>query len=153
MSMTCFLIGHRDAPESVFFLLKQAIEQHITSYGVTEFVIGHYGAFDRMAARAVREAKLLHPNVKLVLLLPYYQPDAASIEDGFDGTVYPEGQEAVPKRAAIVRANKYMIAHCNFLICYQRHIGSNARDCVEYARKQYQRTGRPHIVNLAEPMD
>ena len=153
MRMTCFLIGHRDAQESVFFLLKQAIEQHITSYGVTEFVVGHYGAFDRMAARAVREAKLLHPNVRLILLLPYYQSDAASIEDGFDGTIYPNGQESVPKRAAIVRANQFMIAHCDFLICYQQHIGSNVREFVDYARKLYQRTGKPHIINLADHSD
>ena len=151
--MTCFLIGHRDAPESVFFLLKQEIEQHIILYGVTEFIVGHYGAFDRMAAKAVREAKLFHPYVKLILLLPYYQSDVASIEDGFDGTIYPDGQEAVPKRAAIVRANHYMIAHCDYLICYQRHIGSNVRDFMEYARKQYHRTGKPHIVNLADFLD
>ena len=151
--MTCFMIGHRDTPESTFSSLKQAIEQHCTSNGVTEFVIGHFGAFDRLAARAVREAKQFHPNVKLFLLLPYYQSDVASIEDGFDGTIYPEGQEAVPKRAAIVRANQYMIAQCDYLICYQRHIGSNVRDFMEYARKQYHRTGKPHIVNLADFLD
>lgn len=54
---TCFFIGHRDTPESIQPQLDAAVERHIVEYGVTDFVVGHYGAFDRMAARAVRESK------------------------------------------------------------------------------------------------
>ena len=151
--MTCFIFGHRDAPERIFPLLKQCVEQHIYEHGVTEFIVGHYGAFDRMAASAVREAKRLHPNISLVLLLPYYRSETDSMEDGFDGSFYPEGQEAVPKRAAIVRANKYAIARCDYVIAYQRYAGSNARDFLDYARNLYRRNGTPHVTNLADKMD
>ena len=151
--MTCFMFGHRDAPESIIPLLKQCVEQHISEHGVTEFIVGHYGAFDRMTASAVREAKRLHPNVSLVLLLPYYRTESPQKEDGFDGTFYPEGQENVPKRAAIVRANKYAIARCDYVIAYQRHIGSNARELLDYARKLNPRTGTPHVTNLADEME
>ena len=51
---TCFFIGHRDAPNRIKLLLYEAIERHITEYGVTHFVVGH---FDLMAAQAVCEAK------------------------------------------------------------------------------------------------
>ena len=54
---TCFFIGHRNAPESLTPLLDEAIERHITEYGVAEFVVGHYGNFDMMVAGAVRRAK------------------------------------------------------------------------------------------------
>ena len=64
---TCFFIGHRDAPEEVRPLLAEAIERHIAEYGVKEFVVGHYGAFDRMAAHAVRNAKERHPDIRLAL--------------------------------------------------------------------------------------
>ena len=37
--------------------LYAAVEQHIVEYGVTEFIVGHYGGFDRLAALAVKEAK------------------------------------------------------------------------------------------------
>lgn len=151
--MTCFMFGHRDAPERIIPLLKMGVEQHISEYGVTEFIVGHYGAFDRMAAGAVREAKRLHPNISLVLLLPYYRSETDSMEDGFDGSFYPEGQEAVPKRAAIVRANKYAIARCDYVIAYQRYAGSNARDFLDYARNLYRRNGTPHVTNLADKMD
>ena len=34
MSVTCFFIGHRDAPESVYPRLIASIERHIIQYGV-----------------------------------------------------------------------------------------------------------------------
>ena len=84
---SCFFIGHREASEEIYPELKAAVEQHITECGVTEFVVGHYGGFDRLAAKAVIEAKKTHPEVTLILLLPYHpteRPMAAPV--GFDGT-------------------------------------------------------------------
>ena len=104
---TCFFIGHRDAPETLSPLLAEVVERHIAEYGVTEFVAGHYGRFDYMAAAAVRTAKTRHPDITLVLLLPYY-PFPYDTE-GYDSTYYPPGMEDVPKPFAIVRANEYMI--------------------------------------------
>ena len=57
---SCFFIGHWEASEEIFPELAEAVEQHIVHYGVTEFIVGNYGGFDRMAARAVISAKALH---------------------------------------------------------------------------------------------
>ena len=65
---TCFFIGHRNAPETQRPLLDAAVERHIAEYGVNDFVVGHYGRFDYMAAGAVRKAKERHPDVMLTLL-------------------------------------------------------------------------------------
>ena len=48
---SCFFIGHREASEEIFPELAEAVERHIVDYGVTEFIVGNYGGFDRMAAR------------------------------------------------------------------------------------------------------
>lgn len=40
---TCFFIGHRETGERILPALAQEIERHVTEYGVTEFVVGHYG--------------------------------------------------------------------------------------------------------------
>ena len=56
----CFLIGHHDTLESIYPALQREIERHITELGVTKFIVGHYGNFDRMAARALVEAKQAH---------------------------------------------------------------------------------------------
>ena len=52
--------------------------------------------------------------------------------DGFDGTYYPPDMERVPRRVAIVRANRYMIDHVDYLIAYAWHPASSARELVEY---------------------
>ena len=59
--------------------------------------------------------------------------NAAPLPDGFDGSVFPDGLETVPKRVAILRANQYMIRHCNNMIVYDAgHIG-NTRTFVSQA--------------------
>ena len=134
---SCFFIGHREASEEIFSALTEAVEHHIVHCGVTEFIVGNYGGFDRMAARAVISAKALYPGITLLLLLSYH-PAERPIETppGVDGTFYPPGMESVPRRYAIVRANRYMINHVDYLIAYAWHPGSNVRSFLDYAQKK-----------------
>ena len=134
---SCFFIGHREASEEIYPALYVAVEQHILEYGVTEFIVGQYGRFDRLAASAVKEAKRFYPEVKLTLLLPYHPAERPiPTPDGFDGTFYPPGMESVPRKVAIVRANHYVVDHVDYLIAYAWHPASNAWELVEYARKK-----------------
>ena len=130
---TCYFIGHRDAPESIYNRLLQAVERHISEYSVTDFVVGKYGNFDRLAARAVMEAKQHHHSVSLTLLMPYYHADAEPLPLGFDVSLFPDGLETVPKRAANLRANQYMIHHCDYLIAYDVGRIGNTRILVSQA--------------------
>ena len=137
---SCFFIGHRETSEEIYPALYAAVEQHILEYGVTEFIVGHYGGFDRLAASALNEAKRFYPEVKLTLLLPYHPAEQPiPTPDGFDSTFYPPGLESVPRKVAIVRANRYVVDHVDYLIAYARHPASNARELVEYARSQKQK--------------
>lgn len=67
---------------------------------------------------------------------------------GFDGTFYPPGMENVPRRFAIVRANRYMVDHVDYLIAYAWHPASNARNLVEYA-ENLTRRGLLAVCNIA----
>lgn len=146
----CFFIGHREAAEEVLPALAEAVERHIIEYGVTEFVVGQYGNFDRLAAKVVKAAKKRHPMVTLTLLLPYHPYDRpAPVPEGFDRTYYPPGMETVPKRAAIVRANRYMVDNSTYLIACVWHPASNARNLLEYAQTRA-RDGMIQIENLAK---
>ena len=139
---SCFFIGNREASEEIYLVLYAAVEQHIVEYGVTEFIVGHYGGFDRLAASAVKEAKRFYPEVKLTLLLPYHPAERPiPTPDGFDSTFYPPGMESVPRKIAIVRANRYVVDHVDYLISYAWHPASNARELVEYAQKRQQKSG------------
>ena len=145
----CFFIGHMEAGDELLPALTAAVERHITEYGVTSFMVGRYGNFDKMAARVVIDAKKRHPEVTLTLLLPYHPFDRPiPVPVGFDGTFYPPGMETVPKRAAIIKANYYMADHSSHLIAYAWHPASNARDLVEYAQTR-EKKGKIHVENLA----
>lgn len=144
---TCFFIGHRNAPDELRPRLAEAVERHITRCGVTEFIVGHYGRFDEMAASAVRAAKQQHPEISLVLLLPYYP--YSNDTGGFDATFYPPGMERIPKPFAIVRANEYMIRTADYLICYDKGLAGNTRSLTALARRRAAGGGL-HIENLAD---
>ena len=134
---SCLFIGHREASEEIYPVLYAAVEQHIVEYGVTEFIVGHYGGFDRLAASAVKEAKRFYPEVRLTLLLPYHPVERPiPTPNGFDGTFYPPGMESVPRKVAIVRANRYVVDHVDYLIAYAWHPASNTRELVEYAKSR-----------------
>jgi len=141
---TCFFIGHRESSDSSFPVLSTEVERHITEYGVTDFIVGKYGRFDSLAAQCVKAAKKRRTEVTLTLLLPYHPYDCPiPTPPGFDSTFYPPGMETVPKRVAIVRANRYMVDHSDYLITYAWHPVSNAWNLVEYERgKEEQGTSK-----------
>ena len=74
---------------------------------------------------------------------PAYHPAERPVEIpyGFDGTYYPEGLENIPRRFAIVKANKIMVDSVDWLVAYVRHGASNSHKILEYAQRQ----GLPYI--------
>ncbi len=134
---SCFFIGHREADERLLPTLVNAIERLVVLEGVTCFYVGGYGGFDRVAATAVKQVKQRYPEIILMLVLPYH-PAERPVETpyGFDGTYYPEGMETVPRKFAIVQANKRMVDNVDWLIAYVRHGSSNSRNILEYAQRQ-----------------
>lgn len=134
---SCFFIGHREADERLLPCLIRTIERLIALEEVTCYYIGGYGGFDRVAASAVKQVKQQHPEVILMKVLPYH-PAERPVETpyGFDGTYYPEGLENVPRRFAIVKANKIMVDRVDWLVAYVRHGASNSRKILEYAQRQ-----------------
>ena len=134
---SCFFIGHRETPSDIFPALLDAVEHHIIHHGVTEFIVGNYGNFDHLSAKAVIAAKAHYPEITLVMLVPYHPAERPiKLPQGFDNSFFPPGLEKVPRRFAIVRANQYMIDHVDHLIAYAWHPASNARNLVELAKKR-----------------
>lgn len=143
----CFFIGHRDSGEAIYSKLLLSIEKHIKEYGIKEFLIGRYGNFDILAARAVLQLKEKYPFIRLTMLSPYH-PASRSIETplGFDGIYYPFDRP-IPPKTAIIEANKKVIRQCDCLIAYVCHPGKT-RDFLNYAEKSTNKS--ISIDNLAE---
>ena len=149
---SCFFIGHREADERLLPRLELEIDWLIAKENVRYFYVGGYGGFDQIAASAVKKAKKLHPNITLMLVLPYH-PAERPVEKppGYDGTYYPEGLEKTPRPFAIVKANQLMVDTCDWLVCYVRHGASNSRNLLEYAQRR-EKKRLIQIKNIAEGM-
>lgn len=147
---SCFFIGHREADERLLPLLTKTIERLITEETVSDFYVGGYGGFDRIAGAAVKRAKKQHPDIVLKLVLPYH-PAERPVEApaGYNGTYYPDGMENVPRQYAIVRANRIMVDTSDWLVAYVWHGASNSRNLLEYAQRQ-EKKGNIRIINIAE---
>lgn len=149
---SCFFMGHREADERLLPELQRRVERLITEEQVRYFYVGGYGGFDRIAGAAVKQAKKQYPDISLILVLPYHPADRPiEAPAGYDGTYYPEGLENVPKRYAIVRANKIMINISDWLICYVKHGASNSMKLLEYTKCRAEK-GLIQIDNMAEVM-
>ena len=148
MSKLCFMFGHRDAPASILPEIERAVERYHLEYGIDEFVVGNHGAFDRMAAQAVRTVQKRH-DIRLTLLTAYH-PSTQKKEmlEGYDSVLYPDGMESVLPRFALPRANRYMIGRADGFICYVAYAG-NTRALLKQAEKRALAAGVP-VVNLAE---
>ena len=138
---SCFFIGHRETSEEIYPALYAAVEQHILEYGVTEFIVGHYGGFDRLAASAVKEARRFYPEVKLTLLLPYHPAERPiPTPDGFDGTFYPPGIErsaqGCNREGKSLCCGSCRLPDCLCLAPRQQRAGA-----VEYAQKRQRKNG------------
>lgn len=146
---TCCFIGHSNAPEGIAPRLVEEVERHIVECGVTEFLVGNYGQFDRMSAAAVKEAKKQHPEVTLFLMLPYLPEQGRPLPDmdGYDGTIYPEGMEKVPPKLAIPRLNRITVQKSDYVIAYVTHSWGGAAKTLEQAQKRENR-GEFTITNL-----
>lgn len=151
MPKVCCFIGHSEIWNDISQALTDAVERHITQYDVTDFLVGNYGQFDRMAAAAVKGVKAQHPGIRLYLMLPYRPELGRPLPDmeGFDNTVYPMEMEGVPLKLAIPRLNRLMVEDSSYVIAYVFHSWGGAATTLEHAQAR-ERKGLIHIENLAD---
>ncbi len=150
MAICCFC-GHGDVSDTIRPALARQIEEHIRYFGITEFWVGNYGRFDRMACSLVCSAKKNHPEIRLCLLLPYMPTRQMKDEMDYpDEIIVPSILDNVPRRVAIPKLNKYMVDQSDYIIACVSHISNGSYKTLEYARKQ-ETKGRIHITNIQSP--
>lgn len=149
---TCFFIGHRDAPKSIQEKLNETVGHLVREHYVTDFVVGHYGDFDRMAISAVQNAICAYPEKELVavILEPYFlDENFGLLPHHFDRHYYPNGLETVPKRYCIEKANQLALDQADYLVAYVSRDGGNAAKLLRRARRM-EKKGYIKVFNLAD---
>ncbi len=133
MRKVCAFFGHREIPAGLETALYEQIRNVITEQGITSFWVGGYGQFDSLAAHTVHKLKQEFPEIELLLVLAYLPTEGQKIPAIYDGSVYPEGLELVPKRFAISKRNAWMAKNCDMAICYVKNSFGGAYEALKYA--------------------
>ena len=92
-----------------------------------------YGAFDGLAAAAVRKQKETYPHIELILVLAYLYRDIDASR--YDSTTYPP-LETVPPRYAIVKRNEWMVSESSVVISGVTHSWGSAAKTLEFAQRK-----------------
>ena len=126
--------GHREvADREAVERWLQAVCSELIAHGADEFYLGGYGGFDQLCASVLRKLKRTHPQIRLILILPYL--NSSMLTDGYDNTLYPP-LESVPRRFAISRRNEWMVRECSTVVAYVTHSWGGAAKTLEYARRK-----------------
>ena len=147
----CCFAGHSDLAdtEEIYTRLLSTLENLVSEGSVTEFWVGNYGAFDRLSARAVREIKMKHPEIKSALVVPYLTSGINEYRDelqkDFDDIIIADIPPKTPKKLQIIKCNQYMVKSSQILVCYVKYSFGGAAKTLEYAEKRKDIT----VINLA----
>ena len=142
--------GHGDFRETEEERRKMfGVLEKIAKQGKVDFYLGGYGNFDGFAYECCKQFKRVNPNVKLVLVVPYftekYQKNCLNaLKKYYDEIVYPQLENRLP-RLAILYRNYYMAEKADYVVAYVNRDWGGAYKTFEYAKKSNKK-----ILNLAE---
>ena len=91
LETTATFIGHNECFGLSAEKLKNSIRELIKK-GVTDFLSGGQGGFDRLCGRCVYELKKEFPHINNYLVIPYLSFNVYD-KELFDSIIYPDGFE------------------------------------------------------------
>lgn len=142
----CTFFGHKMVNDGIEIELIHVLETLITEKNVTEFYVGNNGGFDSIVRRVLKNyISKKFPHISYSVVLAYLPCDTDPLTRGdFSDTIYPEGLEKVPRRAAIVWRNTWMLSRADFVVAYVNRVGG-AYTFYQKAKKQ----GKT-VINLCD---
>ena len=134
---TCF--GHRETYKDFSRVLSELLEDLILNQGVVEFWTGGMGNFDGSFSAAVRGLKRKYPDIKLILIKPYFSNELNTnkeyYEYTYDDVVIPDVLAGVHPKSAITKRNRWMAENSDFVVTYVYRDFGGAYDAKKYALK------------------
>ncbi|MBQ7400181.1 MAG: DUF1273 family protein [Clostridia bacterium] len=158
--ISCSFTGHRIITDEEKKTLLPALKStilYLLSQGVKEFHCGGAIGFDTLAASVVFDVSREHPDIKLVLELPYenqsckwkenqkkyykfLKSKANEVNIHFKN---PKNKEEAVK--ALLGRNRILIDKSHYCVCYHKHEKGGTAYTVNYAKLH-----DVQIINLAE---
>ena len=116
--------------------LSEAIEKVAKDSNDITFYLGGCGHFDGLALACCREYKKRHSGAKLIFYSPFYSESYFKRRDYFlnlvDDIIIAE-TESTPKKYAIVKRNKLMVASADYVIAFVKYGWGGAATTLKYA--------------------
>lgn len=117
MKNICTFFGHRDAPESIRYELKQVLIDLIESKGVEWFLVGNNGNFDSLVLSELKLFSTVYKHINYSVV--FHKLPEGEVNEDWEHTLYPDEElEAVPKRYAIDHRNKWMLKEADYVVTY-----------------------------------
>lgn len=116
--------------------IEKAVLESIKD-GCVVFYTGAMGEFDSIFSAAVRRAKKVYPNIKLICVKPYMTRDI-NRDKGYytamyDDIIVPDELAGIHFKAAIKARNRWVIDHSDMLIVYLIRDHGGAFEAKRYA--------------------
>lgn len=146
LETTATFIGHNECFGLSAEKLKNTIRELIKK-GVTDFLSGGQGGFDRLCGRCVYELKKEFPHINNYLVIPDLSFNVYD-KELFDSIIYPDGFEKYNFKSAIPARNRYMVDNSGYAICFVTHSWGGAAKTYERAKKK-----KLKIINLGVKED
>lgn len=131
LETTAMFIGHSECHKITCQQIKEEIIKLI-NLGVTDFLSGGQGEFDRLCGHCVYELKKEYPYINNHIVIPYLSFKVYNTEI-FDTIIFPENLEKCYFKAAIDKRNKFMIENSGYAICYVEHSWGGAAKTYQQA--------------------
>ena len=152
----CCFTGHRKIPTEAIGgireCLRREIERLYAENGVTTFYAGGATGFDALASEAVIERRAVHPDIRLVIVMPHKgQAKGLDAEEWVRHEYIKSSADEVIclaehyYRGCMQRRNRYMVDRSSVCICYLAQDTGGTAYTVRYARKQ-----SLSVINFAE---
>lgn len=126
--------GHKNVSDSTVVGKKlRVVIEELISRGATEFYLGGYGGFDSLAASTVRSLKASHPDIRLILVIPYLNREYDS--KAYDELLYPPLENVLP-RYAISKRNEWMVEEAQVVVSYVTHDWGGASKTLAFAKRK-----------------
>lgn len=134
----CYTLDTADLEATIISLIKN---------GVTTFLSGGMGEFDRKCAGIVHRLKPRYPHIISCIVIPYLDYKIFN-KELFDCSEFPEGLETVPYRAKIIRRNSCMVDMAQSAVCFVTHGYGGAAQTYAYAKRK-----KLSIINIKSKAD
>jgi len=111
--------------------------------GCEIFYTGAMGEFDSLFSSAVRKAKKVYPNIKLICVKPYFTNDINTDRDYYaalyDDIIIPDELADIHPKAAIKARNRWIIDNSDIVLIYTVRNFGGAYEAKRFAERNGKR--------------